>query len=211
MLKDAHSRLSRVKRATAWSAMASTAASSSGKSAASQASSASASTCPSSGPWAMPRAMKSAAFSGNFGALQRFGRVASSRQWRRIDAASRPRPCQHQPVAVALLAEPVEPPPRGRLIHAGEPPPAVAHGIQRPGFGIGETHAQRDASGVLGDGDRERAEPAHRIRREPQQALRRDHRGERPGIGDAAENRQQQPAIGHRLHRAGRTAPRPSA
>ena len=32
-------------------------------------------------------------------------------------------------------------------------------------------------------------------------ALGRDHRGERPGIGDAAEHRQQQPAIHHRLHR----------
>src|ERR1700687_5556733 len=77
---DVHSRWSRVKRVTVWSAMALSAASSRGKFAASQASSASASTCPSAGPSAIPRAMKSAAFSGNFGALQRAGRVASSRQ-----------------------------------------------------------------------------------------------------------------------------------
>ena len=45
----------------------------------------------------------------------------------------------------------------------------------------------------------ERAEPAHRVGRQSERALRRDHRRERPGIGDAAENRQQQPAIRHRL------------
>src|SRR5439155_23473044 len=77
---DIHGLLSRVKRATAWSAMVLSAPSSRGKSAASQASSASASTCPSTGPSAIPRAMKSAALSGNFGPLQRSGRSASSRQ-----------------------------------------------------------------------------------------------------------------------------------
>ena len=40
----------------------------------------------------------------------------------------------------------------------------MAHGIQRLGFGIGEPQAERDAPGVLGDGDRERAEPANRVR-----------------------------------------------
>ena len=75
------------------------------------------------------------------GRLQRkFRRAPALRQgrklapWRGIGIPARPRPGQHQPVAVALLAEPVEPTPRGRLIHAGEPPPAMAHGIQRLGF-----------------------------------------------------------------------------
>src|ERR1700682_5310734 len=77
---DVHSRWSRVKRVTVWSAMTLSAGSSRGKSAASHASSANASTCPSAGPSAIPRAMKSAALSGNFGALQRADRVANSRQ-----------------------------------------------------------------------------------------------------------------------------------
>ena len=81
----------------------------------------------------------------------------------------------------------------------------MAHGIQHLGFGIAEPHAERHAPGVLGDRDRERAEPADRVGRQTQQALRRDHRRERPGVGDAAENRQQQPAIRHRGDRAGRT------
>src|ERR1700694_3450670 len=77
---DVHSRWSRVKRVTVWSAMALSAAWSRGKSAASHAPSASASTCPSAGPSEMPRATKSAAFGENFGARQRSGSVASCRQ-----------------------------------------------------------------------------------------------------------------------------------
>src|SRR5436309_2606102 len=61
------------------------------------------------------------------------GRVMTGRAL----ACPRARPGQQQPVAIVILAEPVEPPPRLRLIHAGEPPPAVAHGIERPGFRIG--------------------------------------------------------------------------
>ena len=112
--------------------------------------------------------MKSAAFSGNFGALQRAGRVASFRHGAGSALAARPRPGQHQPVAVAILAEPIEPAPRGRLVHSGEPPPAMAHGIQRLGFGIGQTQPRREPPGVLGDGDRERAEPADRVRLQSQ-------------------------------------------
>src|SRR5580692_11710598 len=137
--------------------MALSANSSSGKSAASQASSASASTWPSAGPSAIPRARKSAAFSGNLGALQRSGRVASSRH----GAGS-------------------------------EPPPAMAHRIQRPGFAVGKLQAHRKPPRVLGDGDRQRAEAANRVSFESKRALRGNHGGKRPGIGDAAENRQQQ-------------------
>jgi hypothetical protein len=117
---------------------------------------------------------------------------------RGIGTPARPRPRQHQPVAVAILAEPIEPSPRGRLVHAGEPPPAMTHGIQRLGFGIGQPQARRNALCVLGDGDRERAEPPDSIRLPSKHAFRRDHRLKRPGIGDAAENRQQQTAIRHR-------------
>ena len=118
----------------------------------------------------MPRAMKSAAFSGNFGALQRCGRVASSRHGAESALPPCPRPGQHQPVAVALRAEPIEPAPRDRLVHAGEPPPAMAHGIQRLGFGVGEPQARASRLRVLGDGDRERAEPANRVRLQVQAA-----------------------------------------
>src|SRR5258708_40022449 len=45
--------------------------------------------------------------------------------WFGIGAAPCPRPRQHQPVAIALLAEPVQPPFRGRFIHSTEPPPAM--------------------------------------------------------------------------------------
>src|SRR5215469_1620358 len=63
--------------AAAASAIAATAAASSGNPAAIHASSAAASAAPRPGPFGTPRAMKSAALSGNVGALQRAGSVAS--------------------------------------------------------------------------------------------------------------------------------------
>src|SRR5262249_35199559 len=75
-----HGLAARENRATARSARDLSAEESSGKSAASQAASASVITCPSSGPSPIPRARKSAAFTGNLGALQRAGKAASSRQ-----------------------------------------------------------------------------------------------------------------------------------
>ena len=58
-------------------------------------------------------------------------------------------------------------------------------------------------SRILGDGDRERGEPAHRVGFKPERMLGRDHRGKRPAIGDAAEDRLQQAAVGHRVDRTG--------
>jgi hypothetical protein len=77
----------------------------------------------------------------------------------------------------------------------------MAHRVQCLGFRVGKAKPRRDAPGVLGDGDRERGEPAHGARRQLQRAFGRDHRRERSGIGDAAEDRQQQPGIRHGLHR----------
>ena len=74
----------------------------------------------------------------------------------------------------------------------------MAHGIQRLGFGIGQPQARRYAFGVFGDGNRERTEPPDSVGLPAKHAFSRDHRLERPGIGDAAENREQQTAIRHR-------------
>ena len=62
------------------SAMSPSTAVLSGNPAAIQAFSAAASAAPSAGPFSTPRLMKSAAFNGNTGALQRCGKVASACQ-----------------------------------------------------------------------------------------------------------------------------------
>ncbi len=77
----------------------------------------------------------------------------------------------------------------------------MAHRIQRLGLGIGEAQPRRDAFGILGDGNRERAEPSDRVGFKSQQMFRRYHRRKGPGVGDAAEDRQQQAAVGHRRDR----------
>jgi len=63
---------------------------------------------------------------------------------------------------------------------------------------------RREPPRILGDGDRQRAKTANRVRRKSQRALCRNHRRQRAGIGDAAENRQQQSAVDHRRDGAGR-------
>ena len=77
----------------------------------------------------------------------------------------------------------------------------MAHRVQHLGFRVGKPKPRRDALGVLGDGDRKRGEPAHGVWRQPQRAFDRDHRRERAGIGNAAEDRQQQAGIRHGLYR----------
>src|SRR5258708_31986270 len=48
--------------------------------------------------------------------------------WFGLVAAPCPRPRHHQPVAIALHAEPLPPPSRRRFIHPTEPSPPMAHG-----------------------------------------------------------------------------------
>ena len=83
---------------------------------------------------------------------------------RMIGTLSCTRPRQQQAVAIAVLAKPIEPPPRPRLVHALEPPPAVAHGIERLGLYVGEPQPRRDAPCIFGDGNRERSQAADRVR-----------------------------------------------
>ena len=76
----------------------------------------------------------------------------------------------------------------------------MAHRIQRLGLGIAQAQARGEASGILGDGNRKRAQTADWIGRQTQRALDRNQGRKRPGIGQAAEDRQRQPAIHHRIH-----------
>ena len=127
--------------ATVWSAMVSSAAWS-GNSAASQASSASAAPVRAPDLWrcrARRNRPPSAEISARSSAPAR-SQVAA----RRVAIAARARPGQHQPVAIALGAEPIEPAPRRRLVHAAKPPPAMAHRIQRLGLGIGQPQPRRN-------------------------------------------------------------------
>ncbi|OIQ64156.1 hypothetical protein GALL_542940 [mine drainage metagenome] len=48
----------------------------------------------------------------------------------------------------------------------------MAHGIERFRLGIAQSQAHRHPFGILGDRDRERAKPAHRVRRKSQHTLR---------------------------------------